>query len=137
MLHPPGFYYVKKPKRFVISSSDKSSECNLSSFFDIKKLRRIEHLQSEELFSSDPYFSTKCIQLLMNKIKILYPLCGLTAALLQLANLIIFDDSNLASCATLKAKTPFPKQLCRSWPRQSQRKIFFDLGFPTMYVLHF
>ena len=65
----------------------------------------------------------------MNKIGILCPLCGLTAALLQLANLIIFDDSNLASCATLKAKTPFPKQLCRSWPRQSQRKIFFDLGF--------
>ena len=36
MLHPPGFYYVKKPKRFVILSSDKSSERNLSCFFDIK-----------------------------------------------------------------------------------------------------
>ena len=57
MLHPPGFYFVKKPKRFVILSSDKSSECKLSSFFDMKKPRRIEHLQSEELFSSDPYFS--------------------------------------------------------------------------------
>ena len=57
MLHPPGFYYVKKPKRFVILSSDKSSECNLSSFFGIKKPRRIEYLQSEEPFSSDPYFS--------------------------------------------------------------------------------
>ena len=57
MLYPPGFYFVKKPKRFVILSSDKSSEHNLSSFFDIKKLRRIEHLQSEEPFSSDPYFS--------------------------------------------------------------------------------
>ena len=57
MLYPPGFYYVKKPKRFVILSSDKSSERNLSSFFDIKKPRRIEHLQSEEPFSSDPYFS--------------------------------------------------------------------------------
>ena len=56
MLYPPGFYYVKKPKRFVILFSDKSSERNLSSFFDIKKPRRIEHLQSEELFSSDPYF---------------------------------------------------------------------------------
>ena len=56
MLHPPGFYFVKKPKRFVILSSDKSSERNLSSFFDIKKPRRIEHLQSEEPFSSDPYF---------------------------------------------------------------------------------
>ena len=56
MLHPPGFYYVKKPKRFVILSSDTSSERNLSSFFDIKKPRRIEHLQSEEPFSSDPYF---------------------------------------------------------------------------------
>ena len=57
MLYPPGFYFVKKPKRFVILSSDKSSERNLSSFFDIKKLRRIEHLQSEEPFSSDPYFN--------------------------------------------------------------------------------
>ena len=56
MLYPPGFYYVKKPKRFVIFSSDKSSERNLSCFFDIKKPRRIEHLQSEEPFSSDPYF---------------------------------------------------------------------------------
>ena len=35
----------------MILSSDKSSERNLSSFFDIKKPRRIEHLQSE-----DPYF---------------------------------------------------------------------------------
>jgi hypothetical protein len=57
MLHPPGFYFVKKPKRFVILSSDKSSERNLSSFFDIKKPRRMEHLQSEEPFSSDPYFN--------------------------------------------------------------------------------
>ena len=56
MLQPPGFYFVKKPKRFVILSSDKSSEHNLSSFFDIKKPRRVEHLQSEEPFSSDPYF---------------------------------------------------------------------------------
>ena len=58
MLHPPGFYFVKKPKRFVILSSDKSSERNLSSFFDLKKPRRIEHLQSEEPFSSDPCFSS-------------------------------------------------------------------------------
>jgi hypothetical protein len=57
MLYPPGFYFVKKPKRFAILSSDKSSERNLSSFFDTKKPRRIEHLQSEEPFSSDPYFS--------------------------------------------------------------------------------
>ena len=57
MLHPPGFYYVKKPKRFVILSSDKISERNLSCFFDIIKPRRMEHLQSEEPFSSDPYFS--------------------------------------------------------------------------------
>ena len=57
MLYPPGFYFVKKPKRFVILSSDKSSEHNLSCFFDIKKPRRMEHLQSEEPFSSDPYFS--------------------------------------------------------------------------------
>ena len=59
MLQPPGFYFVKKPKRFVILSSDKSSERNLSSFFDIKKPRRLEHLQSEEPFSSDPYFSNR------------------------------------------------------------------------------
>ena len=58
MLHPPGFYYVKKPKRFVILSSEKSSERNLSSFFDIKKPRKMEHLHSEEPFSSDPYFKT-------------------------------------------------------------------------------
>ena len=58
MLYPPGFYFVKKPKRFVILSSDKSSERNLSSFFDIKKPRRMEHLQIEEPFSSDPYFNT-------------------------------------------------------------------------------
>ena len=57
MLYPPGFYFVKKPKRFAILSSNKSSEHNLSSFFDIKKPRKIEHLQSEEPFSSDPYFS--------------------------------------------------------------------------------
>ena len=57
MLHPPGFYHVKKPKMFVILSSDKSSERNLSCFCDIKKPRRMEHLQSEEPFSSDPYFS--------------------------------------------------------------------------------
>ena len=57
MLHPPGFYYVKKLKRFVILPSDKSSERNLSCFFDIIKPRRMEHLQSEEPFSSDPYFS--------------------------------------------------------------------------------
>ena len=43
----------------MILSSDKSSERNLSSFFDIKKPRRMEHLQSEEPFSSDPYFSNK------------------------------------------------------------------------------
>ena len=58
MIYPPGFYHVKKPKMFVISSSDKSSERNLSCFFDIKNPRRIEHLQSEEPFSSDPYFSS-------------------------------------------------------------------------------
>ena len=57
MLYPLGLYYVKKPKRFVILSSDKSSERNLSCFFDTKKPRRMEHLQSEEPFSSDPYFS--------------------------------------------------------------------------------
>ena len=57
MLYPPGFYCVKKPKRFVILPSDKSSERNLSCFFDIMKPRRMEHLQSEEPFSTDPYFN--------------------------------------------------------------------------------
>ena len=64
-----GFIMSKKPKRFVILSSDKSSERNLSSFFDIKKPRRVEHLQSEEGFSSDPYFSKErsivCLNLLV------------------------------------------------------------------------
>ena len=57
MLHLPGFYYVKKPKRFVILCSDKSSERNLSCFFDMREPRKMEHLQKEEPFSSDPYFS--------------------------------------------------------------------------------
>ena len=57
MLHLPGIYYVKKPKRFVILCSDKSSERNLSCFFDIRKPRKMEHLHKEEPFSSDPYFS--------------------------------------------------------------------------------
>ena len=43
-LYPPGFYYVKKAKNFVILSCDKSSERNLSRYFDIIKSRRIEHL---------------------------------------------------------------------------------------------
>ena len=57
MLHLPGFYNVKKPKRFVILCSDKSSERNLSCFFDMRKPRKMEHLHKEEPFSSDPYFS--------------------------------------------------------------------------------
>ena len=52
----------QKTKRFVISSSDKSSERNLSCVFDIIKPRRIEHLQKEEPFSSDPYFSRGCLK---------------------------------------------------------------------------
>ena len=60
MLHLPGFYYVKKPKGFVILCSDKSSERNLSCFFDMRKPRKMEHLQKEEPFSSDPYFSVNC-----------------------------------------------------------------------------
>ena len=62
MLYLPGFYFVKKPKRFVILSPDKSSERNLSSFFDIKKPKRMEHLQSEEPFSSDLYFSKSVVE---------------------------------------------------------------------------
>ena len=57
MLYPPGFYYVKKPKRIVILCSDKSSERNLSCFFDMRKLRKMEYLHKEEAFSSDPYFN--------------------------------------------------------------------------------
>ena len=59
MLYLPGFYYVKKPKRFVILCSDKSSERNLSCFFDMRKSRKMEHLHKEEPFSSDPYFSVQ------------------------------------------------------------------------------
>ena len=67
MLYPAGFYFVKKSKRFVILSSDKSSERNLSSFFDIKKPRRIEHLQSEEPFSSDPYIRSSMYSMVHQK----------------------------------------------------------------------
>ena len=63
MLYPPGFYHVKKHKRFVILSSDKSSERNLSCFFDIIKPRRIEHLQNQEPISSDPYFRTVIVEI--------------------------------------------------------------------------
>ena len=35
MLYPPEFYYVKKPKRFVILSSDKSSERNQSYIYQV------------------------------------------------------------------------------------------------------
>ena len=56
MLYPPGFY-VKKPKRFVILSSDKSSERNLSCFFDIKP-RRGEHSWKEGIVSSEYIFSS-------------------------------------------------------------------------------
>ena len=38
-----GFIMSKKTKRFVILSSDKSSERNLSCFFDMIKPRRGEH----------------------------------------------------------------------------------------------
>ena len=57
----------------MILSSDKSSERNLSSFFDTKKSRRIKHLQSEEPFSSDPYFSytSKVSRTLLKKPQIL------------------------------------------------------------------
>ena len=42
----------------MILCSDKSSERNLSCFFDMRKPRKMEHLQKEEPFSFDPYFST-------------------------------------------------------------------------------
>ena len=59
MLATPGFYYVKKPKRFVILSSDKSSERNLSCFFDIIKPRRGEHSWKEGIVSSEYIFRTR------------------------------------------------------------------------------
>ena len=62
MLYPPGFYHVKKPKRFVILSLIKVQNAISLVFFDIKKPRRIEHLQSEEAFSSDPYFNEFAIE---------------------------------------------------------------------------
>ena len=63
MFYPPGLYYVKKPKRFVILSFDKSSERNLSCFFGKIKPRRIEHLLNQEPFSSDPYFNSQFLNL--------------------------------------------------------------------------
>ena len=56
--------FCQKPERFVILSSYKSSERNLSSFFDIIKPWRIEHLQSDKPFASDPYFSRHGIAVL-------------------------------------------------------------------------
>ena len=41
----------------MILCSDKSSERNLSCFFDMRKPMKMEHLHKEEPFSSDPYFS--------------------------------------------------------------------------------
>ena len=57
MLHPPGYYYVKKQERLRSELLSEDKITNLLGFFDIIKPRRIEHLQSEEPFSSDPYFS--------------------------------------------------------------------------------
>ena len=42
----------------MILCSDKSSERNLSCFFDMRKPKKMEHLQKEEPFSSDPYFNS-------------------------------------------------------------------------------
>ena len=58
MLYPPGFYYVKKQERLRSELLSEDKIANLLVFFDIIKPRRIEHLQNQELFSSDPYFST-------------------------------------------------------------------------------
>ena len=52
-----GFIMSKKPKRFVILSSDKSSERNLSCFFDIIKPRRGEHSWKEGILSSEYIFN--------------------------------------------------------------------------------
>ena len=87
MLYPPGFYYVKKPKRFVILSSDKSSERNLSWFFDIIKPRRIEHLQKEEHFSSDPYVR-RCVICKWFRNWLLYPVSKITIKIFNFYDLI-------------------------------------------------
>ena len=96
MLHPPGFYFVKKPKRFVIFSSDKSSERNLSCFFDIIKPRRMEHLRKEEPFSSDPYFRVH--NRIQNKQKFIFRL--------------FFTPLKPAQCAVVSTAACYSKLSC-------------------------
>ena len=55
-----GFIMSKKQERLrsELLSEDKITNIR---FFDIIKPRRIEHLQSEEPFSSDPYFRIEIV----------------------------------------------------------------------------
>ena len=58
MLHPPGFYYVKKTREVGFWTFIRRWNHKPLSFYDIIKPSRIEHLQKEEPFSSDPYFNS-------------------------------------------------------------------------------
>ena len=69
MLHPPGFYYVKKTREVAFWTFIRRWNHKPLRFFDIIKPRRIEHLQSEEPFFSDPYFSIVSILHSKRKIK--------------------------------------------------------------------
>ena len=57
MLYPPGFYYVKKTREVAFWTFIRRQNHKPLRFFGIIKPRRIEHLQNQEPFSSDPYFS--------------------------------------------------------------------------------
>ena len=56
MLHPPRFYYVKKTREVAFWTFIRRWNHKPLGFFDIIIPKRIEHLQKEEPFSSDPYF---------------------------------------------------------------------------------
>ena len=51
------FFYVKKTREVAFWTFIRRWNHKPLRFFDIIKPRRMEHLQSEEPFSSDPYFS--------------------------------------------------------------------------------
>ena len=79
----------------MILSSDKSSEPNLSCFFDIIKPRRIEHLLKEEPFSSDPYFSTLVVLINVSTRVFIQKKIPAKIALLRTTCLLIFDENSI------------------------------------------
>ena len=65
MLYSPGFFYFKKLERLHSELLSEDKITNHLVFFDIIKPMRIEHLQSEEPFSSDPYFKEKILRIVI------------------------------------------------------------------------